>query len=79
MSPENKNRRSSVAMATLLALSSALIADGARQAQINHTVLNFKAGSWFTPEVGYIVAFCFFVMAAVLVVSAFRKSNDEQH
>ena len=44
----------------------------ARRAQLNHTVLNYK-GSWFTPEVGYIVAACFFVMAAVLVVSALRR------
>jgi len=38
-----------------------------RHAQINHTVVPYK-GSWFTPEIGYFVAFCFFLMAVFFVV-----------
>jgi hypothetical protein len=77
MSPEQKRRRSNLGGAVgffTFGLFQALLA---RHAQINHTVLNVK-GSWYTPEVGYIVAFCFFAMAAVLLVSAFRRSDDHK-
>jgi len=47
------------------------------RAQINHTVLNYK-GSWYTPEVGYLVSFCFFVVAACLLILAFRRSHDQK-
>jgi hypothetical protein len=40
----------------------------ARRAQINHTVIFHKA-SWYAPQVGYFIAFCFFAMAVVLLVA----------
>jgi hypothetical protein len=49
-----------------------------RHAQINHTVVPYKA-SWFTPEVGYVAAFCFFLMALFLAVSALRSSDARKH
>ena len=41
----------------------------------NHTVVFYKR-SWFTREVGYGVAFSFFLVAAFLVISAFRLSHQ---
>jgi hypothetical protein len=77
MSPEQKRRRSNLGGAAGLAAVGLFEAFLARHAQINHTVLNYK-GSWFTPGVGYFVAFCFFAMAACLLVSAFRRSHDHK-
>ena len=31
------------------------------------------------PEVGYFLAFCFFAMAAYLIVAAFRASDEQKH
>lgn len=75
ISSEKKHRAGIPIFAVFLALFAACEAYAARQAQINHTVLLFK-GSWFTPGVGYIFAFCTFSMALAFVVSVFRKSND---
>ena len=72
MSPEKTRRRSSLGGAALFAALGLFEVYFARHAQINHTVILAK-GSWFTPEVGYFVAFCFFSMATYLLVSAFRR------
>jgi hypothetical protein len=49
----------------------------ARHAQITHTVIPSK-GSWYTFEVGYFLALCSFAMAAYLVISAFRGSDEQK-
>jgi len=50
----------------------------ARHAQVTHTVIPVK-GSWYPPEIGYFLAFCFFAMAAYLLVAAFRASDEQKH
>jgi hypothetical protein len=50
----------------------------ARHAQVTHTVIPVK-GSWYPPEMGYFLAFCFFAMAAYLLVAAFRASDEQKH
>jgi hypothetical protein len=75
--PREEYRRSSFAGAALFAALGLFEAVFVRHAQINHTALDYK-GSWFTPEVGYFISFCFFAMAACLLVSAFRRSDDQK-
>ena len=74
----DKTRRSSLGGAALFAALGLLELYAAHHAQINHTVILHK-GSWYTPEVGYFIAFCLFAMAAVLLVAAFRRSHDQKH
>ena len=77
MSPEKKRRRTCLGGAAFFAAMGLFEMFFAHRAQINHTVLNYK-GSWFTPEVGYLVSFCFFAMAACLLVLAFQRSHDQK-
>jgi hypothetical protein len=77
MSAEKKRRRSSLAFAVCLAVIALIQASLAWHAHVTHTLLNYK-GSWFTPEIGYFVAVCFFAAAAIIAASAFRRSNDEK-
>jgi len=78
MSAEKKHRRNSLAFAAFLAVVALIQASFAWHAHVSHTLLNYK-GSWFTPEIGYFVAFCFFAMATIVAASAFRRSNDEKN
>jgi hypothetical protein len=77
MSAEKKRRRTCLGMAACFGAMGLFEMFSAHRAQINHTVLNYK-GSWFTPEVGYVVSFCFFAMPACLIVLAFRRSHDQK-
>jgi len=77
MSAETKGRRTCLGMAACFAAMGLFEIFSAHRAQIDHTVLNYK-GSWFTPEVGYLVSFCFFALAACLLVLAFRRSHDQK-
>ena len=74
----DKTRRSKLGGAALFAALGLFEAYMSRQAQINHTVVLAK-GSWFTPEVGYIISACFFAMAAFALFSALRRSDDQKH
>jgi hypothetical protein len=67
----DKTRRSSLWGAGLFAVLGLFEFFIARHAQINDTVILHK-GSWYTPEVGYIVAACLFAMAAFALLSALR-------
>jgi len=73
----SKTRRSRLGGAALFGALALFEAAISRHAQINHTVVPYKA-SWFTPEVGYLAAFCFFLMAVFLLVSAFRASDEQK-
>jgi hypothetical protein len=74
----DKTRRSRLGGAALFAALGLFEVYMSRHAQINHTVVLAK-GSWFTPEVGYIVSACFFAMAAFALFSALRRSDDQKH
>ena len=74
----DKTRRSKLGGAAFLAAFGLFEAYMSRQAQINHTVVLAK-GSWFTPEVGYILSACFFAMAAFALFFALRRSDDQKH
>jgi hypothetical protein len=74
----DKTRRSSLGGAGLFAALGLFELFIARHAQINHTVI-LQKGSWYTPEVGYFVAFCFFALSAVLLVAGLRRWHDEKH
>jgi hypothetical protein len=74
----DKTRRGRLAGAAIFAAWALFQACIALNAQINHSVIPFKTG-WLTPEVGYFVALCLFAMAAVLFISAFRKSDGQKH
>jgi len=74
----DKTQRGRLGGAAIFGASALLEAAIARHAQVTHTVVTYKAGSWFTPEVGYFAASCFFLMAAFLVVSAFRRSDEQK-
>jgi multisubunit Na+/H+ antiporter MnhB subunit len=76
MPPNKKRRRKDIAGAAVVALFGMWLTYISHQAQIQHTVVRARGGSWYTPEVGYVAALCFFVVAAVLLVHAIRKSND---
>ena len=76
MPPDKKHRRKDIGGAVLLALFSLWLTYISHQAQIQHAAVRGKGGSWYTPEAGYVAALCFFVVAAVLLVHAIRKSND---
>src|SRR5262249_2255610 len=71
----DKTRRGRLAGAALFSAMGLLAALISRHAQIPHTVIPYK-WSWFTPEVGYFVALCFFVIAVFLALSAFRRSHE---
>jgi len=77
MSAEKKRRRSSLGFAACLAVIALIRVSLAWHAHLTHSLPSYK-GSWFTPEIGYFVAFCFFAMAAILAASAFRGSNDQK-
>ena len=74
----DKTRRGRLGGAALFATTAFFQTAISHHAQINHTVVFYK-GSWFTPEVGYIVAVCFFLMATFLVISGFRRSDEQKH
>ena len=74
----DKTRRSRLGGAALFAALGLFEAYMSRRAQINHTVV-LAGGSWFTPEVGYIVAVSFFAMAAFALFFALRRSDDQKH
>jgi hypothetical protein len=78
LSPEKKRRRSNLGFAAGLVAFGLFEMYIAHRAQINHTFIPYKSG-WFTPEVGYFIAFCFFAMATYLVVSTFRRSDGQKH
>jgi hypothetical protein len=77
LSPERKRRRSHLSFAAGLAAFGLFQSYIGRRAEINHIVIPYKSG-WYTPEAAYFVAFCLFAMAAYLVVSAFRRSDDQR-
>lgn len=74
----DKTRRSRLFGGTLFAAFGLFQLYVARHAEITHTVIPSK-GSWYTPDVGYLVAVCFFAMVAYLLVSVFRASDDQKH
>jgi hypothetical protein len=39
----------------------------ARHAQVAHTVIPVK-GSWYPPEIGYFLAFCFFALGGAFTI-----------
>ena len=73
----DRTRRGRLGGAALFGVMALFEAGISRHAQLNHTVVPYKA-SWFTPEVGYLAAFCFFLMSAFLLVSAFRRSDEQK-
>jgi hypothetical protein len=75
----NKTRRGRLGGAALFGAMALFEAAISRHAQLNHTVVLPYKGSWFTPEVGYFVAFCFFAMAAYLIATAFKRSDGQRH
>ena len=72
-----KTRRGKLGGAALLTVMALFEAGISRHAQLNHAVVPYK-GSWFAPEAGYFVAICFFLMSAFLLLSAFRRSDEEK-
>jgi hypothetical protein len=73
----DKTRRGRLCGAALFGVMAVFEAGISRHAQLNHTVVPYKA-SWFTPEVGYFAAVCFLLMSAFLLVSAFRRSDEQK-
>jgi len=74
----DKTRRGRLGGAALFGSLALFEAGISRHAQINHTVVPYK-GSWFTPEIGYFVAFCFFLIATFLIFAALRRSDEQKH
>jgi hypothetical protein len=73
----DKTRRGRLGLATVFAAMALFQVAISHHAQVNHTFIPHK-GSWYTPEIGYVVALCFFLMAAFLVFFAFRKSDEQK-
>jgi hypothetical protein len=76
--PARKRRRRSLIFAAGFAVLAASQACIAYRAQAYHTIIRYKTG-WYTPEAGYFVAFCFFVMALYFGLSAFRRLEQHEH
>jgi len=75
MPPEKKRRRSNLVCAAGFALFGLVQAYAGYRAQLNDTVVRYKTG-WYTPEAAYFAAFCFFALAAYLILASIRGSKS---